>query len=213
MTIGVAGAGVVGQTLAAGLLKHRRAAAIGTRDPGKLAEWAANNPGAQVKGFADAAAFSEIVVLAVAGEVALDVLNVVGPAAIDGKTVVDACNPIGGGPPVAGGLSFFTRQNESLTERLQKAFPNAHLVKAFKSVGAGQMVNPQFAGGRPTVFVCGDSAKAKHVVAGICDAFGQEVEDMGSAEAAWAREPLGKPLRVPGVGKAGGSAHALELLR
>ena len=47
-------------------------------------------------------------------------------------------------------LSFFTPQNESLMERLQKAYPSAHFVKAFNSVGNAQMINPQFAGGRPT---------------------------------------------------------------
>ena len=36
-------------------------------------------------------------------------------------------------------------QNESLMERLQKAYPAAHFVKAFNSVGAAQMVNPKFA--------------------------------------------------------------------
>ena len=51
--------------------------------------------------------------------------------------MIDACNPIGGGPPVNGVLSFFTPQNESLMEQLQKAFPNAHFVKAFNSVGNG----------------------------------------------------------------------------
>ena len=61
--------------------------------------------------------------LAVAGEAALEALKQAGAAAIAGKTVIDACNPIGGGPPVNGVLSFFTPQNESLMERLQKAYP------------------------------------------------------------------------------------------
>src|SRR5271165_2988481 len=149
MKVGVIGSGVVGQTLAAGFLKHGHSVAIGTRDPAKLADFAAKHFAAEVRSFAEAAAFGEVVVLAVGGEVALAALGQVGAAAIDGKTVIDACNPIGGGPPVAGVLSFFTGQNESLMERLQKAYPGAHFVKAFNSVGAGQMVNPKFAGGRP----------------------------------------------------------------
>ena len=51
--------------------------------------------------------------------------------------------------------------NDSLMERLQKAFPAAHFVKAFNSVGNAQMVNPQFAGGPPTMFICGNDAAAK----------------------------------------------------
>jgi predicted dinucleotide-binding enzyme len=213
MNIGVIGSGVVGQTLAAGFLKHGHKVAIGTRDPVKLADWAANNPGAEVKSFAGAAAFRGVVVLAVSGEVVLDALNFVGAAAIDGKTIIDACNPIGGGPAVAGVLSFFTGQNESLMERLQNAYPYAHFVKAFNSVGAGQMVNPDFKGLRPTMFICGNNAHAKKTVAGICDAFGWDAEDMGAAEAARAIEPLCKLWCIPGIARGDWSPHAFKLLR
>jgi 8-hydroxy-5-deazaflavin:NADPH oxidoreductase len=213
MKAGVIGSGVVGQTLAAGLLKHGHDVAIGTRDPAKLRDWAAKNTGASVKSFADAAAFGEVVVLAVGGEVALEALGQIGAAAIAGKTVIDACNPIGGGPPVAGVLSFFTGQNESLMERLQKAYPNAHFVKAFNSVGAGQMVNPDFKGVRPTMFICGNDAGAKKAVAAICDAFGWDVEDMGPAEAARAIEPLCKLWCIPGVARGDWSPHAFKLLK
>ena len=78
--------------------------------------------------------------------------------------MIDACNPIGGGPPVNGVLSFFTPQNESLMERLQKAYPSAHFVKAFNSVGSGQMVNPEFAGGRPSMFICGNDETPRKIV-------------------------------------------------
>ncbi len=108
MKVGVIGSGVVGQTLAAGFLKHGHEVAIGARDPAKLEEWAAKHPGAQAKSFAEVATFGEVVVLAVEGQVALEALKLVGAKALDGKTVIDACNPIGGGPPVNGVLSFFT---------------------------------------------------------------------------------------------------------
>ena len=122
MKVGVIGSGVVAQTLAAGFLKHGHEVALGTRDPAKLKDWQAKNKGAQVKSSAEAAAFGDIVVLAVAGEAALDALKQAGADAIGGKTVIDACNPIGGGPPVNGVLSFFTPQNELLMEQLQKAY-------------------------------------------------------------------------------------------
>ncbi len=73
--------------------------------------------------------------------------------------MIDACNPIGGGPPINGVLSYFTTLTDSLMERLQKAYPSAHLVKAFNSVGNAQMVNPHFAGGRPTMFICGNDLR------------------------------------------------------
>jgi 8-hydroxy-5-deazaflavin:NADPH oxidoreductase len=211
MKVGVIGSGVVAQALGAGFLKHGHEVALGTRDPMKLKDWAAKHKGAAIKSFAESAAFGDVVVLAVAGDVALEAVKLAGGLA--GKTVIDATNPIGGGPPVNGVLSFFTPQNESLMEQLQKAYPGAHFVKAFNSVGNGQMVNPRFAGGRPTMFICGDDAGAKRIVAQILDQFGWETEDMGAVEAARAIEPLCKLWCIPGVGKGDWSAHAFKLLR
>jgi 8-hydroxy-5-deazaflavin:NADPH oxidoreductase len=57
-------------------------------------------------------------------------------------------------------------------DRLQKEFPAAHFVKAFNSVGNAQMVNPVFAGGKPTMFICGDNADAKRQTGEILDQFG-----------------------------------------
>jgi len=213
MKVGIIGSGAVGQTLAAGFVKHGHQVEIGTRDPAKLRDWATKHKGAAAKSVADAAAFGDIIVLAVAGEAAEAALKQAGPAAIAGKTVIDACNPIGGGPPVNGVLSFFTPQNESLMERLQKAFPSAHFVKAFNSVGNGQMVNPHFAAGRPTMFICGNDANAKTKVAQILDQFGWDTEDMGAVEAARAIEPLCKLWCIPGIGKNDWSAHAFKLLK
>jgi predicted dinucleotide-binding enzyme len=107
------------------------------------------------------------------------------------RPVIDACNPIADAPPDHGVLQFFTGPNESLMEQLQKEFPDAHLVKAFNSVGAPQMVNPQYGGGiRPTMFICGNNDAAKKTVTGILDQFGWETADMGTVEAARAIEPL-----------------------
>ena len=195
------------------MLKHGHEVAIGTRDPAKLRDWAAKNPGAEVKSMAEAAAFGEVVVLAVAGAAALEALEQAGATGLDGKPVIDATNPIGGGPPVNGVLSFFTTLTDSLMERLQKAYPHVHFVKAFNSVGNAQMVNPQFAGGRPTMFICGNDVGAKTTVAAICDEFGWDVEDMGTVEAARAIEPLCMLWCIPGVGKGDWSPHAFKLLR
>ena len=213
MKVGIIGSGVVAQTLGGGFLKHGHEVALGTRDPAKLKDWAAKHKGAAVKSMGDAASFGDVVVVAVAGDAALEALKQAGAGALAGKPVIDACNPIGGGPPVNGVLSFFTPQNESLMEQLQKAFPNARFVKAFNSVGNGQMINPQFAGGKPTMFICGNDANAKKTVAQILDQFGWETEDMGAVEAARAIEPLCKLWCIPGVGKGDWSAHAFKLLR
>jgi 8-hydroxy-5-deazaflavin:NADPH oxidoreductase len=213
MKVGIIGSGVVGQTLAAGFVKHGHEVEIGTRDPAKLRDWSQKNPGIAVKSFAEAAGFGDVVVLAVGGEVAQQALALIGSTALQGKTVIDACNPIGGGPPVNGVLSFFTAQNDSLMERLQKAYPSAHFVKAFNSVGSGQMVNPEFAGGRPTMFICGNDKDAKTTVTQILDQFGWDTEDMGAIEAARPIEALCMLWCIPGIGKNDWSPHAFKLLR
>jgi 8-hydroxy-5-deazaflavin:NADPH oxidoreductase len=69
MRVGIIGSGVVGQTLAAGFIKHGHEVEIGTRDPAKLKDWSAKNPDAKVKSFAEVASFGDVVVLAVGGEV------------------------------------------------------------------------------------------------------------------------------------------------
>ena len=47
MKVGIIGSGVVGQTLAAGFVKHGHQVEIGTRDPAKLEDWSAKNPAPQ----------------------------------------------------------------------------------------------------------------------------------------------------------------------
>jgi hypothetical protein len=213
MRIGVIGSGVVGQTLAAGFLKHGHAVTIATREPARLTDWRAKHAGARIGGFAETAAFGELVVLAVPGAAALDALKLIGAAQLAGKPVIDATNPIGGGPPVHGVLSYFTDHHDSLMERLQKAVPGAHFVKAFNSVGAPQMVDPHFAGGKPTMFICGNDAEAKRTVAKLLDDFGWETADMGAVEAARAIEPLCMLWCIPGVANGDWSPRAFKLLR
>ena len=117
-------------------------------------------------------------------------MRAAGAANLVGKTVIDATNPIADASPSNGVLKFFTNLDESLMERLQREFAGAHLVKAFNSVGNTCMVNPQFKGGKPTMFICGNDDAAKKVVTGVLDQFGWEIADMGKAEAARAIEPL-----------------------
>lgn len=198
MKIGVLGSGDVAKVLAAGFLKHGHEVMMGTRDAGKLGAWQAKNPKAQVGSVAEAAAFGEAVLLAVKGTAAADALRAAGAAHLAGKPVLDATNPIADAPPVNGVLQFFTALDDSLLERLQREFPDARLVKVFNSVGNLRMVNPQFAEGRPTMFICGNDDAAKKLVSGILDQFGWETADLGKVEAARAIEPLCMLWCIPG---------------
>ena len=74
---------------------------------------------------------------------ALEALKAAGAANLSGKPVIDATNPIADAPPANGVLKFFTGLKQSLMERFQSAFPDAHFVKAFNSVGNARMIDPE----------------------------------------------------------------------
>ncbi|HEV8120739.1 MAG TPA: NAD(P)-binding domain-containing protein [Candidatus Polarisedimenticolia bacterium] len=211
MKIGILGSGDVAKSLGAGFLKHGHEVTLGSRDPGKLKDWAAKTRGARITTFEEAAKTAEIVVLAVKGTAATDALSAAGSANLARKTVIDATNPIADAPPENGVLKFFTSLDQSQMERLQREFEQARFVKAFNSVGASCMVNPEFKGGRPTMFICGDDETAKRTVSGILDQFGWEVADMGRAVAARAIEPLCMLWCIPGFLK-NDWRHAFKLL-
>lgn len=212
MKVGILGSGGVATTLGAGFLKHGHEIMLGTRDASKLADFASKNAGAKVGSFAEAAGFGDVVVLAVKGTVASAALSAAAAGdTLKGKTVIDATNPLADAPPQNGVLKFFTNLDESLMERLQKEHPEAHLVKAFSSVGAPAMINPQFKDGKPTMFICGNDEGAKKTVTGILDQFGWETADMGVAEAARAIEPLCMLWCIPGFVR-NDWFHAFKLL-
>ncbi|OLD64281.1 MAG: DNA-binding protein [Acidobacteria bacterium 13_1_40CM_2_68_5] len=212
MRIGVIGSGEVAKTLAGGFMKHGHEVTIGTREPAKLKDWAGKNPKGKVGSFGDAAKFGELVVLAVKGSASVEALRAAGASNLSGKPVIDVTNPIADAPPVNGVLKFFTSLDESLMERLQREFAGAKLVKAFNSVGSACMVNPDFKGGRPTMFICGNDDGAKKTLTGILEQFGWETADMGKAEAARAIEPLCILWCIPGFLR-NDWTHAFKMLR
>ena len=212
MKIGVLGSGDVAKTLAGGFVKHGHQVTIGTRNAAKLADWAKQKAGANVGSFADAAKFGEMVVLAVKGKAAIDVLQAAGAANLNGKTIIDTTNPMADSPPDHGVIRFFTTLEDSLMERLQKAVPGARFVKAFNSVGNAFMIDPHFSGGKPTMFICGDDTGAKTAVTKLLDQLGWETCDMGGVQGARAIEPLCILWCIPGMLRNEWS-HAFKLLR
>lgn len=213
MKVAVIGSGVVGEVLADGFLKHGYEVMRASREVSKLKEWKTKaGAHALIGTFAEAAAYGELVVLAVKGAAAESAVQLCGPAVLKGKTVIDATNPIADKPPVNGVLQYFSDINSSLMEKLQRIAPEANFVKAFSSVGNAFMVNPQFAAGKPSMFICGNSDKAKGVVREVLTQFGWETEDMGGVEAARAIEPLCMLWCIPGL-MHGQWNHAFKLIR
>lgn len=214
MKAGVIGSGVVGRVLASAFLKEGHQVMLGTRDVTKeeVVNWQKENPGGLIGSFQETAQFGEIIVLAVGGLVAEDAINLAGKEHFFEKTVIDATNPIAAVPPENGVLKFFTNLDESLMEKIQQLIPDARVVKAFSCVGNAFMYKPKFAGGPPTMFICGNDDKAKQQVTDILSSFGWETEDMGKAEAARAIEPLCILWCIPGFIRNQWS-HALKLLK
>jgi len=199
MNVGIIGSGHVAQTLASGFLKTGHHVLVGTREPSKLTAYLASQPKVIIGSFADAAKFGEVVVLAVKGSAAIDAVRMADARQLAGKVVIDTTNPIADAPPVNGVLKYFTTLDNSLLERLQKEFSAVRFVKAFNCVGHAQMVNPQFKGGVPTMFICGNDEEAKKTVTAILDQFGWETADMGKVEAARAIEQLCILWCIPGL--------------
>ena len=211
--IGIIGSGIVGQTLAKGFIKHGYEVTIGTNTASKRDDLRAKTGGGAIVGtFEDAARFGDVVVLATKGTAAESALEAAGTANLAGKTVIDTCNPIADAPPVNGVLQYFTSQNESLMERLQNAFPSARFVKAFSCIGNAFMVDPDFNGQKPTMFICGNDERSKADVRSILEEFGHDVADMGMVEGARAIEPLCILWCIPGF-LVGSWNHAFKLLR
>jgi len=211
MKIGVLGSGAVAKVLASGFVRHGDDVLVGTRDAKKLADWK-KETGGKTGSFAEAAAHGEIVVLAVKGLIAHEVLKLAGSTNLQGKTIIDTTNPIADVPPVNGVIKFFTTLDDSLMERLQKQVPDARFVKAFSCVGNALMVNPQVKGGRPTMFICGNNEHAKEQTKEVLSRFGWETEDMGAVEAARAIEPLCILWCIPGFLR-NDWAHAITMVR
>ena len=152
--VGVLGTGEVGQRLAAGFAGRGHSVMIGTRDPGKpeLREWlAADGAGIEAGTFAETAAYGQLLVLAVLGTAAEETIGEAGPSSFSGKVVIDATNPLdfsGGFPP-----KLVISGEDSLGERLQRALPEAKVVKAFNTIGNPYFVDPSFPDGKPTMLI------------------------------------------------------------
>jgi len=210
--IGVLGSGDVGRVLGAGFAGLGHAVMLGTRDPAKgpVTAWVqATGENASAGTFAEAAAFGEVLVLAVAGSAVEDVARLAGPERCADKPVIDATNPLDFSimPP-----RLFVGTTDSLGERVQRLLPAAHVVKAFNTVGNPHMVRPDFPGGPPDMFLCGDDAAAKATVADLTKALGWNVVDLGGIEVSRYLEPLAM-VWITEFFRTNSGDHAFKLLR
>ncbi len=212
--VGIIGSGIVGQVLAKAFASEGNPVMLGTRNVSKaeVVKFQEENLAIDIGSFEQTAAFGDILVLATGGAVTKEAVDLAGKQHFTGKLVIDATNPIDSRPPDNGVLKYFTSLDDSLMEQLQRHLPEAHLVKAFNSVGNAFFYQPKFPGGKPSMFICGNNESAKQTTASILDAFGWETEDMGAVEAARAIEPLCMLWCIPGF-KNNQWTHAFKLLK
>jgi predicted dinucleotide-binding enzyme len=184
MRIGMIGTGTVGATIATKLVELAHEVKMGARAAAneKAAAWVeAAGAGASAGTFADAASFGELVFNCTAGVHSLDALAAAGEENLAGKILVDVANPLDfsrGMPP-----ALSVCNTDSLGEQIQRAHPDARVVKALNTMNAAVMTNP--VGG--VVFVCGDDADAKGEVTQLLGMFGwppERVVDLGGIDAA-----------------------------
>ena len=172
MKIGVLGTGMVGNAVAGKLVELGHEVRMGSREAGneKARAWAdAAGERASEGTFADAAAHGELVVNCTAGEHSLEALEQAGTDNLAGKVLLDVANPLdfsGGMPPTLG-----VANTDSLGEQIQRAFPEARVVKSLNTMNCQVMAAPSLVPGDHVVFLSGDSAAAKADVIDLLEAF------------------------------------------
>ena len=190
--VGVLGSGVVAKTLAKGALSKGYSCCIGSRTLSKVKAIAQEvGDGLEYGTLEEVGKRSDILILAVKGVAAESVVKSIRKE-LQGKVIIDACNPIDeAAGRKAGILEYFKLPgNVSLIEHLQNVVPEAKFVKAFNSVGSSLMVDPKLKQGVPSMFICGNDAEAKATVTELLTKFGWETCDMGSARSGYCIEQL-----------------------
>jgi predicted dinucleotide-binding enzyme len=183
MNIAVLGSGMVGATIGGKLIQLGHKVRMGSRAANneKAAAWVkANGANASQGTFTDAAAFGEIVFVCTSGAGTLGALKQAGADNLKGKLLIDISNPMEfskGMPP-----TLSVCNDDSLAEQIQRAYPEAKVVKSLNTLNAQLMVNPSLlAGGDHSIFMSGNDAGAKAKTAEILrEWFGwKDILDLG----------------------------------
>ena len=155
---------------------------------------------------------ADLVVNATSGRPAWRRSGEVGTDHLAGKVLVDVSNPLDfsqGFPP-----TLSVKDTDSLAEQIQRAFPDAKVVKALNTVTASVMVDPGSVGdGDTTVFAAGDDAEARQVVVGLLRELGwRDVVELDGVHNARGLE-MWMPLWVRLMGALGTSEFNIKLVR
>jgi predicted dinucleotide-binding enzyme len=213
MKIGILGSGPVGQALGTAFADLGYDVMMGSRDPNqeKVRNWL-NKTGKNVMSgnFQDTAEFGEIIVLSTLWEGTENAIKLANPENLAGKILMDATNPLDftkGPVPV-----LSPSGNDSGGEQVQRWLPDSKVVKCFNIVGNSHMYKPDFPGGKPDMFICGNDEEAKKSVLDILEKFGWQGCELGGIEISRYLEPLAMVWVTFGF-KTNSWNHAFKLLR
>lgn len=191
MKLAVIGAGMIGSAAARLFAQADHEVAISnSRGPASLAALVAElGPRAQAMIVADAAAWGEVVMLAVPWR---SPAALPAPEAVAGKIVIDAMNPYS-----ADGTVLELESSSSSEETLTR-LPGARLVKAFNTIWfkhLAERARPDLpVEERHAIFVAGDDEAAKRVVINLIDDIGFGAVDTGSLAGGGRRQQPGTAL-------------------
>jgi 8-hydroxy-5-deazaflavin:NADPH oxidoreductase len=195
MKIAVLGTGMVGNALGTKLVQRGHEVTMGSRDANNEAaqKWTSLlGERAHTATFRDAAAFGEIIISCTGGMHSMEALESVGAEPLNGKILIDVSNPLQQDKDGSIVLGFCN--TDSLGERIQRAFPEARVVKALNTVNCDIMVEPSRVPGDHNLFICGnDAAAKKHVTQYLSDWFGwkpDNIIDVGDITAARGTEMM-----------------------
>ena len=213
MRIAVIGTGHAGRTLAQGFQRVGHDVVVGTRDPDATRareEWLGLDVPLAALGMV--AADADLVVNATNGQASLAALGEVGSDHLAGKVLLDVANPLDfsqGFPP-----TLSVKDTDSLAEQIQRAFPEARVVKSLNTVTASVMVDPSTVGdGDTTVFVAGDDAEARQQVSGLLRELGwRDIVELDGLQNARGLE-MWLPLWVRLMGALGTGEFNIKLVR
>jgi 8-hydroxy-5-deazaflavin:NADPH oxidoreductase len=182
-TVGIIGAGRLGQAMARTALRAgRRVVIANSRGPDTLGSLVAALGEGAAAGTAGEAATADLVVVAVPWPRVGDAVDGLG---WEGRIVIDATNDFD-----AGDLDGRT-SSEVLADRI----PGAQVVKAANTLGAGVLgSDPDEGGGRRVIFLSGDDAGAKSEVGALFEDAGFAAIDLGGLAAGGAMQQIGGPL-------------------
>jgi hypothetical protein len=175
-TVALIGTGNVGSALGRRFAEQGHTVVYGSRDPAAadvVALLRETGHGALALPPAQAAARSRVVVLAVPWTAAEDVVRSLGD--LSGKILVDPTNPR---VMAADGFADYPLP-DSNAERIARLAPGAQVVKAFSTLGAETMLDPQLAQGPVTIPVVGDDRAANELVATLARGIGLNAVDVG----------------------------------